>query len=43
MFAEFVNAEPLLKLQLRYNVQNVRKDSSFLEKLAKVRRVAAVL
>lgn len=38
-----VNAEPLLKLRLRYNVQNVRKDSSFLEKLAKVRRVATVL
>lgn len=38
-----VNAEPLLSLQLRYNVQNARKDTSFLNKLAKVRRVAAVL
>lgn len=38
-----VNAEPLLRLQLRYNVQNARKDTSFLNKLAKVRRVAAVL
>lgn len=38
-----VNAEPLLKMQLRYNIQIARKDSSFLEKLSKVRRVAAVL
>lgn len=38
-----VNAEPLLHLQLRYNMQNVRKDSFFLEKLSKVKRVAAVL
>lgn len=38
-----VNAEPLLRLQLRYNMQNVRKDSFFLEKLSKVKRVAAVL
>lgn len=38
-----VSAEPLLRMQLRYNMQNTRKDSSFLERLAKVRRVAAVL
>lgn len=38
-----VNAEPLLRLQLRYNMQNARKDASFLERLAKIRRVAAVL
>lgn len=37
-----VNAEPLLRLQLRYNIQTTRKDSSFMEKLSKVRRVAAV-
>ena len=38
-----VNAEPLLKLQMRYNMQKVRKDSAFMEKLANVRRIAAVL
>lgn len=38
-----VNAEPLLKLQMQYNMQKVRKDSAFMEKLANVRRVAAML
>lgn len=38
-----VNAEPLLRLQLRYNMQTAKRDSSFLERLKKVRRVAAVL
>ena len=38
-----VNAEPLLKMQMRYNIQKVRKDSAFMEKLANVRRIAAVL
>ena len=38
-----VNAEPLLKLQMRYNMQKVRKDSAFMERLEKVRRIAAVL
>lgn len=38
-----VNAEPLLRLQLQYNMQKVRSEKSFLNKLSKVRRVAAVL
>ena len=38
-----VNAEPLLKMQMRYNIPKVRKDSAFMEKLANVRRIAAVL
>lgn len=38
-----VNAEPLLKMQMRYNILKVRKDSAFMEKLANVRRIAAVL
>lgn len=37
-----VNAEPLLRLQMRYNLQITRKDTSFVEKLAKIRRIAAV-
>lgn len=38
-----VNAEPLLKMQMRYNIQSTRKDTSFMSKLAKVRRIAAAL
>ena len=38
-----VNAEPLLKLQMRYNIQKVRKDSAFMDKLANVRIITAVL
>ena len=38
-----VNAEPLLRLQLRYNIQTTKEDSSFMKRLAKVRQIAAVL
>lgn len=38
-----VDAEPLMRLQLKYNMQSTRKDSSFMERLAQVRKVAAVL
>lgn len=38
-----VNAEPLLKMQMRYNIQTTKKDISFMERLAQVRRVAAAL
>lgn len=38
-----VNAEPLLKMQMRYNIQSTKKDISFMERLAQVRRVAAAL
>jgi len=38
-----VNAEPLMRLQLSYNMQRAHSDSSFLEKLKSVRRVAAIL
>ncbi len=38
-----VEAEPLMRMQMRYNMHNARKDTSFLERLARVRRVAAVL
>lgn len=36
-----VNAEPLLRMQMRYNIQVTRKDSSFMERLAKIRKTAA--
>ncbi len=38
-----VNAEPLLKLQMKYNMQTTKKDASFMERLSKVRRIAAAL
>ena len=38
-----VNAEPLLRLQMRYNMQAVQKDRSFRDRVAKVRKVAAIL
>ena len=38
-----INAEPLMKLQMKYNLQKVSKDSTFMEKLSHVRRIAAVL
>lgn len=38
-----VDAEPLMRLQLKYNMQVTRKDSSFMERLAQVRKVAAML
>ena len=38
-----VEAEPLLRLQMRYNVQCARKDKSFMQRLDKIRKIAAVL
>ena len=38
-----IAAEPLLALQTEYNLRRMRKDSSFMEKLAKLRQTAALL
>lgn len=38
-----IDAEPLLSLQMDYNLRKIRKDSSFMEKLAQLRKVTAVL
>ena len=38
-----VNAEPLLKMQMRYNLQSTKSDTTFMARLAKVRRVAVAL
>ena len=38
-----VDAEPLMRLQLKYNMQTTRKDETFMERLAQVRKIAAVL
>ena len=38
-----VNAEPLLKLQMKYNILSTKKDATFMQRLSKVRRIAAAL
>ena len=38
-----LDAEPLLKMQTSYNMQMARKDSKFMEKLNKVRKIVAIL
>lgn len=38
-----VNAEPLLKMQMRYNLLATQKDTTFMQRLAKVRKIAAAL
>lgn len=37
-----IDAEPLLHLQTRYNMQHVRQDYSFIRRLRHIRKVAAV-
>ena len=38
-----IEAELFLKLQSEYNMQVARSDSSFMNRLAKIRKIAAVL
>lgn len=38
-----VDAEPLMRLQLKYNMLATRKDTSFMERLAQIRKVAVAL
>ena len=38
-----VDAEPLLALQMEYNLRAVRKDALFMERLVRLRQVAAML
>lgn len=38
-----VDAEPLMRLQMRYNVRCAQKDQSFMQRLDKIRKIAAVL
>lgn len=38
-----VDAEPLLKLQMKYNMRVARKDQTFMQTLDKIRRIAAIL
>lgn len=38
-----VDAEPLMRLQMRYNIRIAKKDRSFMQRLDNIRRVVAVL
>lgn len=38
-----LDAEPLLKMQTSYNLQMAKKDNRFMEKIRKVRKIAAAL
>ena len=38
-----IEAEPLLALQMEYNLRKMRKDKTFMERHSKLRKVAAVL
>ncbi len=37
-----IDAEPLIKIQADYDMQRIKSNQSFLERLAKIRKVAAV-
>lgn len=37
-----VDAEPLMRLQMRYNVRMAKRDKSFMQRLDNIRKVAAV-
>ena len=38
-----IDAEPLLELQMRYDMASARRDSSFSKKIESIRKIAAVL
>ena len=38
-----VDAEPLMQLQVKYNVRIAQKDKSFMQRLDNIRKVAALL
>lgn len=38
-----IDADPLLKMQAEYNMQRIKSDKSFLERLASVRKFSAAL
>ncbi|KAA6352550.1 hypothetical protein EZS27_000002 [termite gut metagenome] len=38
-----INADLLMRMQLKYNMQVVRQDKSLAQRLAEIRKVAAVL
>ena len=37
-----IDSEPLMRLQTKYNMLTIKQDASFMERLRKLRRVAAL-
>jgi len=38
-----IDADPLMRLQVKYNMQTARKDTTFLKRLSQVRRIVAAM
>ena len=38
-----IDADPLMRLQVKYNMQTARKDATFLERRGRVPRIAAAM
>jgi hypothetical protein len=38
-----LDAEPLLKMQARYSMLAAKRNNGFIEKMSKVRKIAAIL
>ncbi|WP_291530006.1 HigA family addiction module antitoxin [Bacteroides sp. UBA939] len=38
-----IDADPLMRLQVKYNMQTARKDVSFAERLSRVRKIVAAM
>ena len=38
-----INAEPLLRLQMKYNIQTMTKDKTFMQRLERIRHSVAML
>lgn len=37
-----IDSEPLMRLQTKYNILTIKQDSSFMERLAKLRHIAVL-
>lgn len=37
-----IDAEPLLQLQMRYNLQHIRQDRTFIRRLSQIKKVAVL-
>lgn len=38
-----ISAEPLMTLQVKYNILSAKKDAPFMKRLAEIRRIASIL
>jgi len=37
-----IDSEPLMRLQTKYNMQTIKQDKTFMERLSKLRHIAAL-